>query len=142
MRAIYICLVVAIAGCSPRVESVVSKTAMISVVYRPPALESAVKTLWQKSFPDRHAELVAKSRVRSDPFVQPTGTAEADLVPSALGWDRAIIPRAFEALGHPLQTELGSSAALDHSAGTLSIVHTPEAIEAFERRFPKLTANN
>ena len=146
MRIFSTCLLLVASGCCSKRESDNVEIQLISVVYhlsQPP--DEVTRILWQKSYPDAYADLIAKLRDRPDPFSSKIEVAEADLVPSNFGiygWERAIVPQTFEALGYPTGDTEGSWAAYYASKGVFELVHTDEAIRAFEQRFPELTTAN
>lgn len=146
MRILSICLLFTASGCHPKPENGHAETPLTQVTYQlSQSSEEVTRILWQKSYPEAYAELIARSRDHPDPFAQKVDVPEADLVPGDFGlhgWGRAIVPHTFEALGFPLGEPPGSSAGYYSSTGVFEVVHTDEAIKAFESRFPEFTTTN
>ena len=120
-------------------ESSTGEQGFATVVFEVP--DNGIPLLWQRSYPEEHAKLVADAEEqRRLPFSDPITVPDSQLTPGDFGiqgWDRAIVPRTFEQLGYPLQ----NGAKANYSAGskTLTLTHTPAAVHAFEKRFPEFS---
>ncbi len=99
--------------------------------------EKFTRILWQRSYPEEYKELIVRYKEK-DAFGKPAEISEDELTPGhygLLGWDRALILRAFEELGYPLIH--GAKADYDAEQNRLTITHSSQAQDAFRQRFPE-----
>lgn len=97
--------------------------------------------LWQRSYPDEYLKLVEQAKAPEDPFASHVETSLDQLTPSDFGiegWGRGLVPRVFDELGHSFQDTKGAEASWDLESSIFLVTHSPEAIKAFEGRFPEL----
>ena len=97
--------------------------------------------LWQRSYPNEYQKLIARASAPEDPFSGPVGTPLEELTPAdfgIVGWCRGIVPRVFDELGYSLRDTEGAMASWDSEGSLFLISHSPEAIKAFESRFPEI----
>lgn len=110
------------------------KTKIYEITHTP---EKFTRILWQRSYPEEYKELIVRYKEK-DVFGEPAEISEDELTPGhygLLGWDRALILRAFEELGYPLIH--GAKADYDAEQNRLTITHSIQAQDAFRQRFPE-----
>lgn len=101
-----------------------------------------LRILWQRSYPEEWQALVQELQEEADldPYAEPIVINPANVDPSLtgkIGWDRGLVPRAFEQLGYPLTEVQGAWSGYSFTNRTLQVAHTPKALNAFDARFPE-----